>query len=132
MTATNQGRLRVFEKTFDPGAIICNEGDDNGELYVLLEGSVEVIKGGQVIARENRRGIYLGEMSLLLGNPRCATLRADAECRFYVVPQERVYQFFNRSPEMALNLARGLARRLTNMNIRCRQLENHESPSQEE
>jgi signal-transduction protein with cAMP-binding, CBS, and nucleotidyltransferase domain len=57
------------------GAMLTQEGAVGAEFFVVLEGQVEVFQGGRVIATRGP-GSPLGEMALLEGRPRTATLLA--------------------------------------------------------
>ena len=61
--------------TVPAGAVLTLEGARGAEFFVLLEGEVEVLQGGEVIATRGP-GSPLGEMALLEGGPRTATLVA--------------------------------------------------------
>jgi CRP-like cAMP-binding protein len=81
-----------------------------GVLYVLLSGSVEVVKGEVQITTVAEPGAFLGEMSVLLGTPHTATVRALEPSSFHVVDDP--LGFLQAHPAGAFELARLLARRL--------------------
>ena len=58
-------------------SLLLREGETTGELFVLLEGELEVLKGDTVVAVVTEPGAVLGEMSVLLGLPHTATVRAS-------------------------------------------------------
>ena len=65
-----------YRKKLTIGETICREGDPGDSFYIILSGSVEVFVESidkQVAVR--RAGEFIGEMSLLMGTPRTATLR---------------------------------------------------------
>ena len=73
------------EKRFHAGDIIAEEGAEGNELFVILEGFVEVLLG-QVPPSTNSRvvvslgtGQIIGEMALLDQGPRSASIRATSE-----------------------------------------------------
>ena len=65
------------ERDFQPGEVIVREGEAGDELYVLLEGSVEVFQERQGV-QQRLRAIaavaYFGEMAVLDNQPRSATI----------------------------------------------------------
>ncbi len=69
--------------TYDPGAIIIREGDDPDRFYVLLQGQVEVLLdqpgGSEVTVDTLGPGQYFGEIALLQGSRRTATVRVAAQ-----------------------------------------------------
>ena len=66
---------RTSEVVFASGATVVREGDAGDALYIIVEGSVEVRKGGQIVAQMTA-GDFFGEISLLDGEPRTATIVA--------------------------------------------------------
>lgn len=102
----------IPERTFAEGETLFEEGDQGRDLYVLLGGSVRVLKRGHEVAVIDEPGAYFGEMSVLLGTPRTATVVAAEGSRLLVVPQDHVEAFFGDTPRLALRIARGLAERL--------------------
>jgi len=59
---------------FEEGEIIFNEGDIGDYLYIIVDGSVEILKGDKRVA-ELSKGAYFGEMALLNQKSRSATIR---------------------------------------------------------
>lgn len=58
----------------DAGDMIIREGDPGKELFILLRGRVAILKGGQEVARLDGAGELLGELALLNGKERSATV----------------------------------------------------------
>ena len=69
------------------GAIVITEGEVAGEFYAIADGTLEVTQGG---ARRNElaRGDYFGEIALLRGSTRMATVRAVTPARLLVLSKE--------------------------------------------
>ena len=70
-------------KEFAPGTVLIAEGDTSGRLFVLAEGSVEVLRGDTQVAVVGEPGSIFGEMSVLLKRPHTATVRAVSPVRVY-------------------------------------------------
>ncbi|GEM_PF-2774099 len=117
-----QKLLDQLRRKVKRGETVFREGEAGRELYILLDGAVEIRRGETIIATIDQKDTYLGEMSMLLGAPRSATVVATADSSLLCVPQEKVVDFFNYSPALALKLARILAARLQEMNKRQAQL----------
>ena len=63
-------------KTMVPaGTVLLTEGMTSGRLYVLVEGSIEVVRGETQVAVVSEPGSMFGEMSMLLELPHTATVR---------------------------------------------------------
>ena len=92
------------------GEVVLQEGQRSGVLYVLIEGSVEVLKGDLQVNVVSDPGALFGEMSVLLDAPHMATVRALEPSRFYVA--EDATSFLGSDPAIALAVSRLLARRL--------------------
>lgn len=92
------------------GETILVEGEDAGIMLVLAEGAVEVVKGEVPVSVVDDPGAFFGEMAVLLGRPHSATVRTVEPSRFFVVTDPA--SFLQENPEVALMLARLLARRL--------------------
>ena len=56
------------------GTLVLHEGSKTGHLFVLVEGRLEVVKGHSIVAVVSEPGAMFGEMSVLAGLPRTATL----------------------------------------------------------
>jgi CRP/FNR family cyclic AMP-dependent transcriptional regulator len=92
------------------GGLIIGEGGTTGHLYVLIDGQVEVAKGGTVVAVISDPGAVLGEMSVLLDQPHSATVRAVSDSTVYEFNDAA--SFLRDQPAVALLIARMLAQRL--------------------
>ena len=97
-------------KTFAPGAVLMAEGETSGRLYVLAEGSVEVLRGDTQVATIAEAGSVFGEMSVLLNRPHTATVRATSPVGVFVF--EDAESFLKSHPEIAFMLGKLLAERL--------------------
>lgn len=76
------GGLRLL--SFEPGDIVLTEGDPGDSLFVLTEGTVKAFVrkpgGGQMQVRTMTEGAFFGEISILSGKPRSATVTAATPC----------------------------------------------------
>jgi len=97
-------------RRFAPGAVLLSEGETSGRLYVLAEGSVEVLRGDTQVAMIAEPGSLFGEMSVLLGRPHTATVRAVSPVGVYEF--EDAVSFLKSNPEIAFFVGKLLAERL--------------------
>jgi cyclic nucleotide-binding protein len=72
-----------------PSQSLVKQGEPGDELFLLFDGVLAVEVDGETIT-EVGPGAILGEMALLQGGRRTATLRAVTPCRVAVVPGERI------------------------------------------
>jgi hypothetical protein len=83
MRATEKPERRVVE----PGSALVEQGEEGSDLYLLLDGVFGVEINGEEVA-EIGPGAVVGELALLEGGERTATLRAKTRCRVAVVSPE--------------------------------------------
>jgi CRP-like cAMP-binding protein len=121
--AQKELKLENMLQQYDADTLIFEEGDTSTELYVLIEGEIEVIIKGSVVAVISEPGSYFGEMAILRNEPRSASLHTTKPCRFYVVPGKCFPVILKNNPEVGLKIAGLLAERLakTTLNLRSEQ-----------
>ena len=109
------------EKRFVRGDTILKEEDASGQTFFLIaEGSVKVVltaeDGREAILASLSEGDFFGEMSLLDGEPRSATVRAVTKSRLLLIRREDFMQCLKRQPDLALALLSELSHRLRRSN----------------
>ncbi len=92
------------------GEVLIEEGSPPGRMLVLASGSLTVERDGVPIARIDTPGAVFGEMSVVLGKPATATLRADSDVRVHVI--EDPMTFLVEQPGAALAVLQTTASRL--------------------
>ncbi|MDC9822323.1 cyclic nucleotide-binding domain-containing protein [Devosia sp. ZB163] len=97
-------------QTFKPGEVLIREGGQEGKLFVLIDGQVEVLRKDTQVSYIDEPGSIFGEMALLLDMPSSATVRALSTVKAYAI--EDALSFLGGQPEIALYVATLLARRL--------------------
>jgi CRP-like cAMP-binding protein len=75
---------------YEYGECVLAAGGSSGRLLVLKSGAVEVVKDGARLALVAEPGAMFGELSLLLGRPHTADVRATARTEFYVADAARL------------------------------------------
>ncbi len=118
------------------GAYLTREGKDGGVMFVLLEGEAEVLAGdeaalggsvpaatdgagadgGQVIGHL-RAGDVVGELSLIDGQVRSASVRASSDVRVLEIVSDDFKQLVQRSPSFVLSLLKALSLRVREMDL---------------
>jgi small-conductance mechanosensitive channel/CRP-like cAMP-binding protein len=98
------------ERRFGRGETLIREGDEGHTFYVILSGEVAVARGGTEVVRLNR-GAYLGEMSLLTGEPRSATVTATSDVTVLELDRDVFGRHFAQKPERAQQMSDLLAQR---------------------
>jgi CRP-like cAMP-binding protein len=100
----------VPRKEFAAGTVLLSEGETSGRLYILADGSVEVLRGDTQVAVIGEPGSVFGEMSVLLNRPHTATVRATSPVGVFVFDDAE--SFLKSNPEIAFLLGKLLAERL--------------------
>ena len=103
--------------SFRKGEAACIEGEPGDSLYIVSEGTFGVFVGGAGNDRKLRvatlrPGGCFGEMALLTGEPRSASVIADGEGELLRLDQERFTDLLRRDPSIGLALSASLSRRL--------------------
>ncbi|MGH3874035.1 MAG: Crp/Fnr family transcriptional regulator [Pseudonocardiaceae bacterium] len=114
--AARAGRSR----TYPPGQIICHQGDPGDHLYAVLEGLVKVVftaaRGDEMVLNILGPGEIFGELALLDGSPRSASVVALKPASIFVLPRKQLLELISSHPELAdefLKLIGKLVRKLT-------------------
>lgn len=106
------------------GEDVCRQGEPGTSLFLVASGKLRVsvrdAEGNERVVRELGRGENVGEMSLLTGAPRSATVRAVRDSVLARLTAERFESILARHPAAALALTRMLARWLGRSNERRR------------
>jgi small-conductance mechanosensitive channel len=109
-----RGELAV--RRFGKGEHILHEGERGHTFYLVSSGEVSVRTGkGLVEVTRLRRGHYFGEMSLLTGEPRSATIVAVEDAVLLEVDRPTFARLFASYPGLARQLSALLAQRRTQL-----------------
>src|SRR6476620_2174230 len=107
--------LKVAE--FPPAEVIVREGAPGVSMYIIKSGLVEIRKkdpatGIDFLVAQLSEGAAVGEMSLLTGKPRTATVTTVASTTVFTLTRADFRNLLTQHPEISLGLARILAERL--------------------
>ncbi|MBL7213449.1 MAG: cyclic nucleotide-binding domain-containing protein [Desulfobacteraceae bacterium] len=106
--------LEKYFTTFKVGQTIFLEGDPSQDLYILVSGQVDILKGNNKITEVSEAGSLFGEMSFLLGAKRTASVKAGSDVKVIRIPKEEVTLFLNEFSAVGGEISRLLAQRLDN------------------
>jgi CRP-like cAMP-binding protein len=95
------------------GQLLMSQGSPPDRLLVLRSGAVTIERDGVPVARTDTAGAVFGEMSVLLGRPATATVRASTTVTVHVIDDPM--SFFVSRPGVALAVLRTTAARLDGM-----------------
>jgi len=99
------------EKKYEAGHSICQEGDQDVGLHIIVEGRARVSVGG-----EDRRTLavseFFGEIALLDRQPRSAAVTADTDVTTLAIPAWGFNAILKAEPEIAIKMLKEMARRI--------------------
>lgn len=104
--------LNKYRVTYEPGKIIFLEGDDSQDLFFLISGQVDVLKGDKKFLEVTEKGSIFGEMSFLLGTRRTASVKAASHVDAICIPKDEITALLEEFPAIAKEITRHLATRL--------------------
>lgn len=99
------------ELSFDAGRTLIEEGRRGRECIVLVDGTVEVRKGGRKLPKRGDDSLF-GELALLTDAPRSATVTTTSPVRALVISDRAFRRLLTTSPSIQTKVLRSLAERL--------------------
>ena len=96
------------------GEFVFREGEKGDVMYVLLDGTVDILIGEQLVETAGR-GALLGEMALIDDAPRSASAIAKTPCTLVKISQKRFHFLVQQTPNFATHVLKVLAGRLRKM-----------------
>ena len=112
---------RLRRETHRPGAVIVRQGDEPEDFYIVTGGEVEIVleyPGGQeILVNRLGQGEYFGEIALLRGGTRIATVRAsaDGEAELMALDRETFVRLIGEADLARQELDRVIAERLSSI-----------------
>ncbi len=104
------------ERTYAAHEPIIRQGEPGESMFIITDGLVKVsvqTPGGDIVPfRELMTGDYFGEMSLMTGEPRSATVTAEAETRVLEICRASFRTILKEQPDLVEQLGEVLQRRL--------------------
>ncbi|HUO57341.1 MAG TPA: cyclic nucleotide-binding domain-containing protein [bacterium] len=91
---------------FKAGQMIIEEGQEGGNLYIMINGRAEVTKSGkepgnQKYLADLDRGSIFGEMSVFDNAPYSANVKAKQDCSVHVIKGDDFKKFLKKNPDVA-------------------------------
>ena len=99
------------ERRVQTGEVLAREGEPGDEFFAVAEGLARASVDGTDVG-SIRAGSFFGEMALLDGGPRSATVTAELPTRLLVLDSKSFGKLVKQSPSVALKIMKGLAARL--------------------
>jgi len=105
----------TYEREFEDGALIFEEGDAGDVLFVIQAGEIELSRqrlGGRRTVARLGPGEFFGEMSVVIGEGRTTRARAIGSTRLLELDGETLEAMCIERPEVAIRIIRRLTSRL--------------------
>lgn len=114
--AKNAISQKMRRHWFPPGQIVVRQGDEGDSLFIIVEGALAVWaqtdNGKSVEVARLGAGSFFGEMALLTGEPRTATIVSITDVSLFEITKEDVYPFMKEQPEIFSTLSEVLSKRM--------------------
>ena len=117
--------MKRFVRSYAPGAVICCEGDDGEEMYIIQKGKVRVSKqfaGKANVISVLEKGDFFGEMAIVNRIKRTATVTAIDEVELLVFDRDGLENLIARNARIALTIIDKLCRRLQTAHMKIQHL----------
>ena len=106
----------MVTRSFKKNTIIINEGDEASTFFIIITGAIKVFlsneEGKEIIINAQGPGDHFGELALLDGAPRSASVITTEKSTIGVISKEDFHNVLSRNTDLALNLIRELTRRV--------------------
>ena len=96
------------EVAYPADSMLFEEGDEGDSLYLIVEGEVSIIKADTEITSLDEEGYCFGEIALIDGQPRSATVKTVKPTQFLRITRNDFFNAMVREPRVGLGLFRVL------------------------
>ena len=107
--------------SFTPGQTIFLEGARGDDMYIVVEGQVNIVTDSQIVETVEPGGIF-GEMALIDNRPRSAAAIARTNCLLTPIGREHFLTLIKSTPLFAIQVMRVMADRLRRATPTSREL----------
>ncbi|MEJ2663789.1 MAG: cyclic nucleotide-binding domain-containing protein, partial [Spirochaetia bacterium] len=116
----DKSMYKKYLKELGAGQTIFSEGDHGDEMYVIIEGAVEIRKSTSASTTKTliilQRGDIFGEMSIIEDKPRSATAVTTVPTKLLCMNEELFESVLKKNNDFAYKIIRMLAERLRKTN----------------
>ena len=112
---------RVADELILPvGKVLARQGEVGFEMFILLDGTAAVTRDGQHVATVTT-GDVVGELAVLSGHPRNATVTAETELRVLVLTHRGLDQLLDDIPGLAKYMLNEVTARIVERSTRAQE-----------
>jgi CRP/FNR family cyclic AMP-dependent transcriptional regulator len=98
------------------GTELITEGAQGREFMVIVDGAGEVRRKGRKVTTLGP-GDFIGEMALISGGPRNATVRTTSDTSLLVVTDRQFWRLLDEAPEIQTSVLRAMGERLQSLAV---------------
>jgi signal transduction histidine kinase len=106
------------EQQYEPGALLCQEGEIGRRLFIISEGEAEIFVNSDdrqmILVKNVGPTEYFGEMALVNDAPRAATVRAITTCKTLEINREAFVATIDQNPALLRAIVRQISNHLQN------------------
>ena len=106
----------MVTRSFQKNTIIINEGDEANSFFIIIKGAVKIFlsneEGKEIIINAQGPGDHFGELALLDGASRSASVITTEKSTIGVISKEDFHSVLAKNTDIALNLIRELTKRV--------------------
>ena len=105
----------LVEKEYQQGDVIFSEGDPGKALYIILDGSVEIVKrcgSEDKVLVTLSAGSFFGELALIQESSRAVTARAETAAEVVMLARRDFLALLDLDPRVAAKITLAIARLL--------------------
>ncbi len=107
---------RLKFKTFGPNETVCKIGDPGDEMYIIINGEVKICvydeQGNETVVATLKAGDYFGEMALLTGEPRSASVITTQESEMFALHKNDFDVILEKFPSISISIGKIMSQRL--------------------
>jgi len=107
---------RLKFKPFGKDEVICKAGDPGDKMFIIINGTVKVVvtseEGEEKVIADLGSGDYFGEMSLLTGEPRSASVITTESSEMFILNKSDFDLIVERFPSITLSMGKIMSQRL--------------------
>ena len=102
---------QVEEMDFPAGKVLCREGQSGADFFVLVSGAADVTRGSKKLTKL-ANGDFFGEIALLDGGKRTATVTTTAPSRCLVLGPRQFQNVLHQNTDIAHSVMKALTLRI--------------------
>ena len=125
----SRSELRSVSRLMTPtrvrqGRALTKQGQIGREFIIILEGNATVLQDGRKVASLSQ-GDFLGEFSVMTGEPRTATVIADTDMQLEVLTRAELLALLDEKPVVAKKMLLGVIKRYRELRNSLRVITQH-------